>query len=262
VHNQFVSELAKSASKVRQSSVPIHVAVFDDEDENRNPKLLLEKALNSVAGCDVSFVTSQHLRKGALRGYDVIVFPGGNAQQQSVLLGEHGKEVTRDFVRNGGGFVGICAGAFFAASNSSYGLDLINVQSLSKNRDVPGHGMLSMAARNAGSVSMEFTKAGKAVFDYPEEIISVCYSGGPILSPAGRPDLPFFVSLADYRTEVFDYDDQKGTMINTPAIVASRFGNGRVILVSPHLEMTSDLETLTARLVFAACGLATRPLPK
>jgi hypothetical protein len=108
-----------------------------------------------------------------------------------------------------------------------------------------------MTARGAGTVKIELSNAGKRVLgDFPG-LLDVRYSGGPILSPAGTSDLPGYVSLAVFRTEVWEYELQRNTMIDTPAIVAGRFGEGRVIIFSPHPEMTTGLEWLVPGAILA-----------
>ncbi len=65
---------------------------------------------------------------------------------------------------------------------------------------------------------------------------------GPILLPAHASDLPEFLPLATFRTEVAEHGTPKGVMIGLPAIVASRFGKGRILCFSPHPDQTKGLE--------------------
>jgi glutamine amidotransferase-like uncharacterized protein len=52
-----------------------------------------------------------------------------------------------------------------------------------------------------------------------------------------------FTVLATYATEIaINYPSiTKGQMVNTPAIVTSTVGAGRVLLSSPHPEMTTPM---------------------
>ena len=50
------------------------------------------------------------VRAGALDGLDLLVMPGGNSITEFQSLGTNGVERMRAFVRNGGGYVGTCAG--------------------------------------------------------------------------------------------------------------------------------------------------------
>ena len=60
----------------------------------------------------------------------------------------------------------------------------------------------------------------------------------------GKAGLKAFRSLATFRSEVSRYDPQKGTMVNTPAIIAGEFGKGRVLCISPHPESVPQLNTM------------------
>ena len=70
----------------------------------------------------------------------------------------------------------------------------------------------------------------------------------------GQENLPDYVTLAFFRTEISKYEPQKGTMIDTPAIVATEFGAGRVIAISPHPESNVHLESLVQRAVTWVAG--------
>jgi hypothetical protein len=57
-------------------------------------------------------------------------------------------------------------------------------------------------------------------------------------------DLPEFLTLATFVSDIYQHHFQQGTMPRTPAIVAGSFGNGNVILFSPHPELTDGMESL------------------
>lgn len=48
--------------------------------------------------------------KRGLEDVDFIVVPGGYTQQYMPALGEMGKEAIRNFIDEGGGYIGICPG--------------------------------------------------------------------------------------------------------------------------------------------------------
>ena len=58
------------------------------------------------------------IRKGGLdsQGFHVLVVPGGFAPNFAEALGELGSKRIREFVTGGGGFIGICAGAFLGST--------------------------------------------------------------------------------------------------------------------------------------------------
>jgi hypothetical protein len=106
-------------------------------------------------------------------------------------------------------------------------------------------------------VKVALTCAGKSVLGESVGLVDVLYSGGPIFAPAGIRELPEFVPLATFRSEVWTYEPQRGTMIDTPAILAGRFGKGQVIIFSPHPDMTVGLEFLVRQAVLATARART-----
>ena len=69
-------------------------------------------------------------------------------------------------------------------------------------------------------MKMELTKAGREILGDRNGVFQVRYQNGPIMSPMGVKGLGAFRTLAIFRSEVARYDPQKGTMVNTPAIIA------------------------------------------
>ena len=98
---------------------------------------------------------------------------------------------------------------------------------------------------------MDLTDAGRKLFGGPPGEFEAHFSGGPVLSPAGT-ELPEYVSLGMFRGQPAQYESQQGDMAGTPAILAGRFGEGRVIVFCPHLEFTKGFESLVRRGVVAA----------
>ncbi len=127
----------------------------------------------------------------------------------------------------------------------------MNTRTLTGDRDMPGVGIKPMAERGAGTVKIELTDEGRTVLGDLAGPIDVAFAGGPIFLGSLRDDLPNSVPLAYYRTEVAQFEPQRGTMINTPSIVAAGIGAGRVVVISPHPEATRGLEFLVKRSVLA-----------
>ena len=248
----LVGALVEGASLRDSHSPVIQVAIFHSQIPGSEPTEGLAEVFNSARACAWESVGPVAIASGALDQFDVVVFPGGGGgRQQAATLGEEGKRAVRDFVRAGGGYVGICGGAFLATAKYDWSLALVNARTVTGTKSVPGMGRILMGERGRGKVKMELTKAGMQVFPEVARLVEVEYAGGPILSPAGRDDLSEYVSLAIFRTEVWQYEPQQGTMIGTPAIVAGQFGNGRVIIFSPHPEMTNGLESLVVQAALA-----------
>ena len=97
---------------------------------------------------------------------------------------------------------------------------------------------------NSAPVKMELTDEGRRILGDKKGVFEVRYHNGPIMSLMGKEGLGNFRTLANFRSEVSKYKSQKGTMVNTPAIIAGEFGKGRVLCISPHPESTATLHSL------------------
>ena len=195
------------------------------------------------------------IREGALAHFDVVIFPGGSGSKQAAALGIEGRNQVRTFVEQGGGFVGICAGAYLAAANYEWSLKICDYKTFCEARDIPGIGRRSMWYRGPSStVRMELTSAGRQILGDRAGTFPVRYHNGPIVSPAGFDGIPDYQVLASFRSEVTHYEPQTGTMVNTPAIITGSFGQGRVLSISPHPESSRDLHSMVARGIQWVCG--------
>ncbi len=252
---QLVESMA--ASSARTDTDQLRVAVFSTK--NGDPTGTLVKLLESKLRCKSGIITAEEIRAGALKKFDVVLFPGGSGSRQADELHNEGRQAVRQFVEEGGGYVGICAGAFLASCRDQSSLNLINVIPLAGRREVSGpHGMTSieMGYRGGGILKIELTAAGSKILGERSGLLDTDFSGGPVFIPAGRNDLPACVSLAFYRTEVWLHKVQRGTMVDTPAILAAPFGKGRVIVFGPHPEfsdpkLTPGLDSFVTRAVLA-----------
>jgi hypothetical protein len=232
----------------------ITVGLVDVEGGDTRSRDRIRSLLSKNQGFDCQLMTPAEIRAGHARRFDVLVFPGGKASEQSEALGADGREAVRAHLRSGGGYVGICAGAFLASSGRAWGLNIIDAGTLTGVKEIPGWGAVSVEARRSGTVGLGLTDVGKRLLPGVAESSDIEYSGGPIFSPAHRSDLPDYKTLAVYRSEVWSNPFQKRTMIGTPAIIAGSFGQGRVIAIGPHPEISPDQEILVSESVAYAAN--------
>ena len=191
------------------------------------------------------FLGGAEMRAEVLEQFDVLVFPGGSGSKQAKAIGEKGRAAISRFVGAGGGYVGVCAGAYLCSSHYDWSLNLIDCSVFTGSREIPGKGKKQMWYRGkSADIDMEITAAGQSIFGGVGEQVVVRYHNGPIISPKGLPELDDYRVLAWFRSETGLWEPQKGTMINTPAIVSGGFGDGRVISVSPHPESTEALHSI------------------
>jgi GMP synthase-like glutamine amidotransferase len=179
-----------------------------------------------------------------LQAFDLVVFSGGSGSAQAEAIGLAGRNNVREYVRNGGGYVGICAGAYLACSNFTWGLGILNAGTVS-----------NKWRRGQGFMDIELTDDGRKLLGDVRGTFKVRYHNGPIIRPAGRSDLPAYATVAFFRTEIAQFGSPVGVMVDSPAQARGTFGRGRVFISSPHPENTPGLEQIIPRAVLWAGGL-------
>ncbi|UCG49458.1 MAG: succinylglutamate desuccinylase/aspartoacylase family protein [Phycisphaerales bacterium] len=227
-----------------KSDDAIRVAIYDAGGVGIKGPRNLEQDLRGIENVVVRRVGVPEISGGALDQFDVVVAPGGSASKQALALGGDGRGAIVEFVRNGGGYAGFCAGAYLASNNYTWSLKIVDAQVIDRKH----------WKRGAGQVKIELTGQGRAILYDRPGLIGIRYANGPILAPALDPNIPDFEALAHFRTEIAKNGAPEGVMIDTPAIITGRFGKGRVFCSSPHPESTKGLEPLVRRAIQWAAG--------
>ena len=119
----------------------------------------------------------------------------------------------------GGGFVGLCAGAYLASSGYDWSLGILDALVVDREH----------WARGRGEVDVHFTPAGRVAASAGALRADLRYVNGPLYEPAGREDLPDYEVWATYESEINTNGAPEGVMLGKPAIVLGEFGAGRVV---------------------------------
>jgi len=172
---------------------------------------------------------------GKLSQFSVVIFPGGLIFDVEAALGNDGAEVVCKYVHNGGGFFGVCAGAFLAAAGGYNGA-------------IETKRMLSVQTSwtpGIGSAKLEFTKDATAILGpqcSPGKVHETMFANGPLFQSSKNETnhilhekLSECVVLAQYKEISTDKSkNSKQYREYKIAAVASQFGTGRLIVFGPH----------------------------
>lgn len=224
-------------------SKPIRVALYDDAGAFGKGVPRITEQLGKVRDIKLTIVKGPEIAAGALEDFDVVIFGGGSGSKQAAGIGDAGREQVRKFVKNGGGYIGICGGAYLACSGFSWGLGVLNAKTVSPKWK-----------RGRAEVRIEVNLEGQKVTGIPAKLQEIRYANGPIIKPADRADLPAYEPLAYFRSEVAEHDSPKGAMINSPAWARGTCGKGRVLISSPHPEQTGGMENFIEHAVRWVAG--------
>ncbi|HEX4610078.1 MAG TPA: BPL-N domain-containing protein [Urbifossiella sp.] len=223
---------AQTPAPVTPVPTPVAVAMLVGDGVGGKGPAMLEETL-TANGYAVTRVDAADVRAGKLKGMKVLIVPGGLSRTQATALGRDGREVVKQFVADGGGYVGLCAGCYLASSQYEWSLHLLPVKVVDP----------ANWERGIKPLTVELTPAGRTAFGRKDTEVRVQYHNGPVLEPAGGADGKL-IPLAVYREEVTRKGAKEGLMRGTPAAVAGRYGKGWAIGISPHPEQTEGLRDM------------------
>ena len=157
--------------------------------------------------------------------FDAFYVPGGWAWEYIRCIAPAGKRAVRQLVAAGGSYIGVCAGAYFAA-------DLIKWENRFVEYDLDLYGGLAtgpvdaIAPWRGWKLTSLDLQGDHAVHAGTREPVGL-YWGGPEFGPSRRDGETV---LATYRAT------------GRPAAVTFRYGQGQVLLMGCHLELGWDAE--------------------
>lgn len=227
------------------------IALYDAEGAGGTGCENLERVVDATTlGHRLLPVCPEDIRDGGLRGLAAVVFPGGSGGGIAKALQPAGVAAVRTFVDGGGGYVGICAGAYLAGAGVKAYAALLPWRHTQP------------WAKGAATLDVRLTDAGKQLLGGEFAAFQTRYHNGPVYpdvlgqsQKAGARTQP--LPLAEFASAA---TDKKGVvhagMVGTPAIVADVAGKGRVLLISPHPESHEQLDVLVARAIGWTLGLA------
>jgi hypothetical protein len=225
-------------------ATPLRVAILADDAmaESLNGCL---SALSSAERIAATTISGEAIRAGALADVDVLLLPGGSGSAQCRALGKEGGRIVEQRVAEGMGCIGVCAGGY--ALIRGEGDDVFSNVAL-VNAD-----LLDGEHWERGVGTLHVVPVGVSA-----EPFAIHYENGPLWSRATDPAMPACTVLANFVDDIHQNSAPEGIVPGTPAIVAAPFGRGRVVLFSPHPELTPGLGHL---LVSAVRWAARGPLP-
>jgi glutamine amidotransferase-like uncharacterized protein len=216
---------------------PLTVAVYDDDGSGDGGVHNVSNRLLQIPGTQITTLTAEEVGTIDLKKFDLLVFTGGLHRKQSATLGEAGQDAVREYVLGGGRYMGVCAGAYLAMTGPKR-LGMMNAKPV-------------FPKRGKGYLDVQLSDAGRKMIANVDEVFKCRYANGPVVEPADRKDLPAYTVLAYFRSDTKLENSSSGKMIDSPAIIASSYGKGRVLTISPHPENTPGLEGLIPRAVLA-----------
>ena len=175
-------------------------------------------------GMSVDFTDAAEIKNGALdRGVKAFFLGGGAGTPYMQKLAGEGNERIRDYVRNGGVYFGICAGAYYACRDIVFEEDIPEL--CIKNQT----GLNLVERRAVGTLYKEYNLSPYALTAFSAKIVQIRFQDGETY-PALYHGGPFFDGTDGEVSAVYDLPEAKAAVIMKP------FGQGKVILSGVHFE--------------------------
>ena len=113
-------------SFVLQAS-PLRIAVYVDNGARNTGVFRWLELTTRAKNVVTTPVDAEAIRKGALYAADVLIMPGGSSVLEAKTLGPVGREKVKAFVKNGGGYIGTCAGCCLLMQSSKCHPNMLNM---------------------------------------------------------------------------------------------------------------------------------------
>lgn len=218
-------------------------------DTGQKYSLMILNVLETL-GFYTEALSANDVFKGALDHANILVIPGGIHTDKVTEFGSKGEARVKDFVRRGGGVLGICGGAVLAAQiHDGWGLLEVERQSGRVPKTMQGPIWIKPEAGDHplwyGYSSDGFPLAlwyGRALHPLSDEV--------KVLGRYDRPTSDFYIDheltgscFSEYLPEeigtldkVYDGLANPMTIYGMTAIVEGKYGAGKIIATYPHPE--------------------------
>ncbi|RMF96551.1 MAG: hypothetical protein D6734_03520 [Candidatus Schekmanbacteria bacterium] len=194
----------------------------------------------------VNFVSSQNIKEGCLSKCDVLIISGGDSFAIAESLGIEGAKSIENFIKNGGTYIGVCAGAYLMLRSSKKPLNYFNFTS-AKIRNLasslpPAKTMEYKYSVTYGCRYIYHPVRGeiimKVVSEGLEEILlSAPIYGGPFIKDDDTLNqLAVFWDFTDKTLFLIDRETAESICRNSMLAGEKKYEKGKIFLLSTHME--------------------------
>ncbi len=176
---------------------------------------------------------------GKLTETDAIIFPGGSGSKQLNSLGKTGKQKVINYIKQGGGAIGICAGAYMMCQTDGYpSLKIGDVKHL----DRPHYN------RGRGLIEFKLNDEGLKIFpEFKDQPQFIQYYDGPIMAPLNQEKS--FKPVAVYVTDIHPNEGYPvGLTPGKLFMYHQSYGKGKIFAIGGHAESTPGIRFMIPRM--------------
>ncbi|MBE9511880.1 MAG: hypothetical protein IMY71_13500, partial [Bacteroidetes bacterium] len=176
-------------------------------------------------GYTVELVNSEYINEKGLNDFKLLCIPGGDMYRYSQDLSQDGKKKIKNFINDGGSYIGICGGAYFASETVIWQGNQLSMTPL---------GLFQGSAEGTIDSIVPYPQRGMCQVNIVDTVHAITHSistpqwilyyWGPVL----KPKTSEVTILGKY------------SAVNQPAILAFDYGQGRVFITGTHPEIEED----------------------
>ena len=204
---------------------PVKVGVFAGNGPRANGMAEYLRLIADSPDLELVLLDADDIRLGALDGVELLVMPGGDSRTEKRDLGPKGAERIKAFLRNGGGYIGSCAGCCLlmdSVMDPERGLGII-----------PFH---RTGSKNSFMMPVKVNAKGAAALGIEPRSYEIRYHGGPVLEPSTNAIAGASFEIWGTYEQDFGKPGSKPEMTGRGAMVGGTYGKGRVFAFAVHPE--------------------------
>ena len=208
-------------SQAAGTSDPVRVAVYVGPGARSVGMFRWVQLVDQAPELKAIFVDAATIRGGALRDVDAVVMPGGRSIDIALALGAEGADELRRFIRDGGSYIGTCAGTILMLDDFAF------------NRKMLGIAPFKLRQGSWGGEAMlriDYTEEASQLSGIEPGKHQECFNGGPVMEPLPPVDGADFKVLARFNCNLHANSEKpkQPTMGGGASVVAGTYGKGRV----------------------------------
>ncbi len=211
-----------------RNSNNITIAIYNGPGVIEDADIILTH-FSEWAGIEYIVIDDDDIKKNVLLEVDVVIMPGGDGIPYEEGLGSLGRSKIVAFVENGGGYIGICQGAYIACE---YNVWMGNVGSPESNLGIfpaiawgPILEIAEYPEPGWGMAAIDIVNTTHPITDLAPERMTMYYQGGCFMELTNTTSVSI---LAVYNAT------------GKIAIATCEYGQGRVFITGPHPEIEED----------------------
>ncbi len=209
-----------------QNSV-INIALYSDNGADDGCVLATTRMFEWM-NYNVTLIKADSINNNNLNRFNIICFPGGDMYQYAQDISSEGLDKIRDFISDGGGYIGICGGAYFTGEKVFWQGNQLPMNSL---KIFPGttQGPIDEIAPfpRCTMCKTNIVNTSHPITQTEPDTTWICYCYGPM-----------FLVNEDAEIDILGvYEINK-----QPSIAAFEYGKGRVFIIGTHPEFEEDSE--------------------